>query len=90
MLDLPRPWGTTKPNGVWYRRRRNDTDDLLTETMFKELITKVPLIVSISNYDKSGYNNFQYFAVFDFDNPLNPELSKLPLKLVSKKLKELK
>ena len=87
IYNLPRGWGTTYQDGpkkgVWYRRKRNGYHDLLQKDAFKSLIKKWPLVFSVSNHDGTNFNNFQSFAIYDFDNSAHPDDAKEPLEKIS-------
>lgn len=90
LFGLPRGWGTVHQDGpmkgVWYRRKKNGYHDLLQPDAFIKLIRKWPLVVSVSNHDGTSFNGFQNFAVFDFDNGVNPDKAKIPLRIVAEEM----
>lgn len=88
IFNLPRGWGTTYQDGPakgkWYRRKRDGYHDLLRGDAFKKLIQKWPIVFSVSNHDGTSFNNFQSFAVYDFDNSTNPDHAKEPLEIIAR------
>jgi hypothetical protein len=89
LLKFPRGWGTTNSQNRWYRRKRNEAYDLLKPETFKNLIEKIPIVISVSNHNGEVFTNYQWFAITDFDNEKHPENAKIPLELFCKKLDEL-
>jgi hypothetical protein len=89
LFKFPRGWGTTNSQNRWYRRKRNEAYDLLKAENFKNLIEKIPIVISVSNHNGEVFTNYQWFAITDFDNEKHPENAKVPLELFCKKLDEL-